>query len=138
MSRICLAIKTILPYFIILLWINLILPSLKIQSALYQNLYYQTNYYTKHFDFAKLFLFISSYLFGLFYINKLKPNQSLISRKKISVRYLAIVFFISIFLFFTSGISVLHGKYDYEEFCDEPGEKEINLHRSKKIIIFII
>lgn len=129
-SKICLAIKALLPYSIIILWTNAILPSIQIDSTHFKNFYYQQNYYSKHFDFSKFFLFISSYFFGLYYFYIFKDHYRTKNHNLSSPKNLIILFLVSIILFFISGITVLHGKYDYEEFCDESGQAEINLHKS--------
>jgi hypothetical protein len=69
-------------------------------------------------------------------MNNLKPTNSQHDRKLFSIRNIMIFFVVSFFLFFSSGITVLNGKYDFEEFCDEIGEKEIDLHKSKIFINF--
>jgi hypothetical protein len=87
--------------------INFFIPCIDINSRLFNTLYLQNNFSTNHFDLQKLMIFFTIFTYGYYSENSTNKWN----------KYFYLLFF-SLIFFLTSGITVLTGQYDYENFCD--------------------
>jgi hypothetical protein len=118
-------------FFSLIFIFNLLLPEVIAESEFYKRLYSQKNYNSSHFDFSKFFIFLTTLFFG--YVLTINKNNMryIEDNKKSFFKNLSIFILLCVFFYFSSGITVLLGKYDYEGFCDSKGNEILNLHKSK-------
>lgn len=128
--------KIYIYYFYIFFLMNFITPEVIHDSKIYEMLYSQKNYFSNHFDFSKFSIFMFTFIFGYFlsinkfHSNNIICNQDTKNKQSLVIKFLIFIM-ICIIFFFTSGITVLLGKYDYEIFCDSIGKENLKLFQSK-------
>ena len=124
------ACKIYFLFFSLIFIFNLLLPEVIAESEFYKRLYSQKNFNSRHFDFSKFFIFMTTLFFG-YVLTINKNNMSFINdNKKSYFKNLSIFILLCVFFYFSSGLTVLLGKYDYEGFCDSKGNEILNLHKS--------
>lgn len=106
--------------FLLLIALELILPSIKIPLRFYNRIYTLLNFSTAHLDFSKLVTYLSFLICGFAFVNlvnlKNKRNNPLIGPNGYADTKKVVLF--GFFIFFVSANFLLLGKYDFEGFCN--------------------
>ncbi len=122
-SKLCYNSKYIFLFLFVIHILNIALPGITIYSEFFHYLYLQNNFYSLKLDISKFCIFISTLAFGFILTNLIyfKERKNIFTGHKNNYKDFLILLFLSVFMYFSSGITVLRGKYDFEGFCDLAG-----------------